>query len=105
MSAIVYRIETLASGQPRAYANTVHVGELSVTREGVLTNGEVLPWWVDRTEAEKLFRLLFRGWDNEGEGDWASPRLVSLVPVGEALAHAPERNTRWRITIRSAYLD
>ena len=70
-------VETLAAGQPRAYADTRY--HYRVTFEWVP--------WLGSTEFEPCtwhenivthYLRAIQGWKNEGEGDWASPRLKFL---------------------------
>lgn len=102
MSKHRYTIETLASGQPRPYADSIYRHRITYEWQGPFSlKGEAkdAPFILCEKMNEQIVRRdckHFSGWMEEGEGDWASTRLVYLKQVSPGV---------WEWETRAAYTD
>ena len=90
-------VEVLASGQPRAYADTVHTYRVYFHRLPFKLPGrlwEPAAEWSEAIVRPKLKAIC--GWVEDGEGRWPSPRLVFIKNVGPGI---------WEFSVREPYLD
>lgn len=78
-------IETIRSGQPRAYADHERVYTVKIEHELLYgpNKGQRVPWDYATPEEfqQSQFAKLGGGWVDEGEGDWASTRLVRITKL------------------------
>lgn len=93
-----YTVEMLASGQPRAYADTIHKFRVSV--EWVpYKNPQIEEWEPNELSPaliDKAAKALGYPWEEKGQGDWASPRLHSKTKIAPGV---------WEYTVVEAYTD
>ena len=95
-----FTIEVLKSGQERAYADTVNRYRITfeVVPWGNPPPTEFQPWEYEEEKWVKPYAKFFGGWAEQGEGDWASTRLVYLKKV-------PDTVGVWEWETRATFTD
>ena len=105
MSETIVKIRHLAAGQPRAYADSMYVAEISCERHGVYTDGRVVERALTEKEVKELARLFVCKFDDE-PATWASPIWHGPGVIGESReVNGVIVAKKWRVTIRMAYTD
>lgn len=100
MSKRRFTIETLAAGQARPYADTVHRYRLVFEWQGMEgyknKDAPFIPHAVDNEDFARSYCKLFGGWTEDAEGDWASTRLEYIKQIEPHI---------WEWQTRAAYDD
>lgn len=97
MSRLRIEIEWLRSGQPRAYADTVREVLIRCSSTWDSTTGERDGTWEPQEEHVKaIVKMLVCKYAEEGEGNWASPRLKTFKKEGRGV---------WRVLVVEPYTD
>ncbi len=97
MSKVQVTCDTIRAGQVRDYGPTQHEAVLTMLHVSILRKADgLVPWDAPEYIVKQYVRTFVGNYQDEGEGDWASPRLKSLVKEGPGV---------WRAVVESAYTD
>lgn len=90
MSKQRFTVEVLASGQPRAYADTIHHVRVTFeTSNWLKANGDLEPMYMTEERAREMIKALpLTGWVEKTKKDceWWETRLDWLKPIDAKLS-------------------
>lgn len=109
---LVIEIETVRSGQPRAYADSEDEAIITARREGVLMGNSIFYMELKEETVKTITREFFRPFKDKPETPFDA-KLVMCKAIGpteemRAAAHprwAPGQKSRWRVVVREPYCD
>ena len=111
MSSKIIKIETIRSGQPRAYADSFYEANISMKADGALLNGASYYHTMSRDTVLTLTRLFVHDFSDSNE--WHVPKLKcceAIGPTPEMVQEShpkwhPKKESRWHVLIVQPYLD
>lgn len=99
----IITIEHFKGGQQRPYGDMEYQARISARSVDETAPADAQwrdrPVSISRAEAEALTRAHVSGWEEAGQGNWASARLKHLRPQGV------DRAEVWDVLVTSPYTD
>jgi hypothetical protein len=101
MSKTVITIEHLEAGQRRPYADTKHRAIIRAERHGVLTDGKIIPAYLDEDEIKQLTNIFVRKFIENGE--WYESRLEIIQPKNPKNIASKQKSEEWEVLVVTEY--
>ena len=113
MSKKLIEIDTLQSGQPRPYADSVYEATISIYNIGTLMNNHGFYQTLNRKLVIELTKLFVHPF-YETSTCWADSKLACCEPIGatkemiEKCSHPmwqPKKESRWLVKVIAPFTD